>query len=211
MPGTKSASMSGVKRKRDPSTKERGETKSKSRRKSPSDDGEGEDIQSEIVQLEAQILESRKHYNNIATLLQRARQSDAEDEAPILAAVALCRVFSRLLVTGDMVKSKGMSEAELVIVSWLKERYRELCNVLLDDFLRSEHPPKQSVALTLVMRLVKEEAKSQKDYKIKNGPLPRLVDILLRLPLDDLNREEFAEKYLKQFDDIRYQTFQTIK
>ena len=203
--------MSGVKRKRDPSTKERGETKSKSRRKSPSDDGEGEDIQSEIVQLEAQILESRKHYNNIATLLQRARQSDAEDEAPILAAVALCRVFSRLLVTGDMVKSKGMSEAELVIVSWLKERYRELCNVLLDDFLRSEHPPKQSVALTLVMRLVKEEAKSQKDYKIKNGPLPRLVDILLRLPLDDLNREEFAEKYLKQFDDIRYQTFQTIK
>lgn len=203
--------MSGVKRKRDPSTKERGETKSKSRRKSPSDDGEGEDIQSEIVQLEAQILESRKHYNNIATLLQRAKQSDAEDEGPILAAVALCRVFSRLLVTGDMVKSKGMSEAELVIVSWLKERYRELCNVLLDDFLRSEHPPKQSVALTLVMRLVKEEAKSQKDYKIKNGPLPRLVDILLRLPLDDLNREEFAEKYLKQFDDIRYQTFQTIK
>ena len=211
MPGTKSASMSGVKRKRDPSTKERGETKSKSRRKSPSDDGEGEDIQSEIVQLEAQILESRKHYNNIATLLQRAKQSDAEDEGPILAAVALCRVFSRLLVTGDMVKSKGMSEAELVIVSWLKERYRVLCNVLLDDFLRSGHPPKQSVALTLVMRLVKEEAKSQKDYKIKNGPLPRLVDVLLRLPLDDLNREEFAEKYLKQFDDIRYQTFQTIK
>ncbi|RAR12970.1 nucleolar complex protein 4 [Stemphylium lycopersici] len=203
--------MSGVKRKRDPSTKERGQTKSKSRRKSPSDDGEGEHVQSEIVQLEAQILESRKHYNNIATLLQRAKQADAQDEGPILAAVALCRVFSRLLVTGDMAKSKGMSEAEGVVVSWLKERYRELCNVLLDDFLGSEHPPKQSVALTLVMRLVKEEAKSQKDYKIKNGPLPRLVNLLLRLPLDDLNRDEFAEKYLKQYDDIRYQTFQTIK
>ncbi|KNG44167.1 nucleolar complex protein 4 [Stemphylium lycopersici] len=203
--------MSGVKRKRDPSTKERGQTKSKSRRKSPSDDGEGEHVQSEIVQLEAQILESRKHYNNIATLLQRAKQADAQDEGPILAAVALCRVFSRLLVTGDMAKSKGMSEAEGVVVSWLKERYRELCNVLLDDFLGSEHPPKQSVALTLVMRLVKEEAKSQKDYKIKNGPLPRLVTLLLRLPLDDLNRDEFAEKYLKQYDDIRYQTFQTIK
>jgi U3 small nucleolar RNA-associated protein 19 len=212
MPGTKSAAVSGVKRKRDPSKPERGESKTKSRRKSPSPGSDdGEDIQSEIVQLEAQILESRRHYNNIATLLQRAKQPDTENEGPILAAVALCRVFSRLLATGDMVKSKGMSEAEGVIVSWLKERYRELCNVLLEDFLRSEHPPKQSVALTLLMRLVKEEAKSQKDYKVKNGPLPRLVGALLHLPLDDLNREEFAEKYLKQFDDIRYQTFQTIK
>ncbi|KAL6159869.1 Maturation and nuclear export of 40S ribosomal subunits interacting protein [Exserohilum turcicum] len=213
MPGTKAAAvtaMSGAKRKRDASKSDRGESKSKSRRKSSSSD-DGEDIQSEIVQLEAQILESRRHYNNIATLLQRAKQSDAENEGPILAAVALCRVFSRLLVTGDMVKSKGMSEAEGVIVSWLKERYRELCQVLLDDFLRSEHPPKQSVALTLLMRLAKEEAKSQKDYKLKHGILPRLVEVLLRLPLDDLNREEFAEKYLKQFDDIRYQTFQTIK
>ncbi|EUC50921.1 hypothetical protein COCMIDRAFT_31812 [Bipolaris oryzae ATCC 44560] len=209
MAGTKSTAMSGVKRKRDTSKPERSESKSKSRRKSSSEDGD--DLQSEIVQLEAQILESRKHYNNIATLLQRAKQSDAENEGPILAAVALCRVFSRLLVTGDMVKSKGMSEAEGVIVSWLKERYRELCNMLLDNFLRSEHPPKQSVALTLLMRLVKEEAKSQKDYKIKNGPLPRLIEVLLQLPLDDLNREEFAEKYIKQFDDIRYQTFQTIK
>jgi U3 small nucleolar RNA-associated protein 19 len=209
MPGTKSAAVSGVKRKRDPSKQERRESKSKSRRKSPSENGE--DIQSEIVQLEAQILESRRHYNNIATLLQLAKQPDAENEGPILAAVALCRVFSRLLATGDMVKSKGMGEAEAVVVSWLKERYRELLDVLLDNFLCSEQPPKQSVALTLVMRLVKEESKSQKDHTIKKGPLPRLIQVLLGLPQDDLNREEFAEKYFKQFDDVRYQTFQSIK
>jgi U3 small nucleolar RNA-associated protein 19 len=201
--------MAGVKRKRDPSKPERHESKSKSRRKSPSEDTE--DTQSQIVQLEAQIIESRKHYNNIATLLQLAKRPEAENEGSILAAVALCRVFSRLLVAGDMVKSKGMGEAEAVVVSWLKERYRELLDVLLDNFLRSDHPAKQSVALTLVMRLVKEEAKTQKDYKLKNGPLPRLIQVLLSLPVDDLNREEFVEKYLKQFDDIRYQTFQTIK
>ncbi|EFQ96020.1 hypothetical protein PTT_03620 [Pyrenophora teres f. teres 0-1] len=201
--------MSGVKRKRDPSKPERSESKSKSknRRKSPSDDGE--DIQSEILQLEAQIVESRKHYNNIATLIKLAKQP--EDDGPILAAVALCRVFARLLVSGDMVKSKGMSEAEGVVVSWLKERYKELCTTLLEDFLRSEHPPKQSVALTLVMRLVKEEAKSQRDYKLKNGLLPQLIWVLLSLPEDDMTREEFAEKYFKQFDDIRYLTFQKIK
>ncbi|KAF1946233.1 nucleolar complex protein 4 [Clathrospora elynae] len=215
MSGTTSASLAGVKRKRDPSKPERRGSKSKSRRKSPSEDGDdgddGNDVQAHIVQLEAQILESRRHYNNIATLLKLANQPEAENEGPILAAVALCRVFSRLLVAGDMVKSKGMGEAEEVIVSWLKERYRELLDVLLDNFLRSEQPPKQSVALTLVMRLVKEESQARKDFNIKNGPLSRLIQVLLSLPVDDINREEFAEKYFKQFDDIRYYTFQTIK
>jgi U3 small nucleolar RNA-associated protein 19 len=209
MPGKTTASHSGVKRKRDPSKPERRESKSKSRRKSPSEDGD--DPQADILQLEAQILESRKHYNNIATLLQLARQSDAENEAPILAVVALCRVFSRLLATGDMVKSKGMGEAEAVIASWLKERYKEYLDVLLKDFLQSDHPPKQSVALTLLMRVVQEESKADKSYNVKNGPLLKLVETLLFLPADDQNREEFAEKYFKQFDDIRYYTFQTIK
>jgi U3 small nucleolar RNA-associated protein 19 len=209
MAGTKSAGLAGVKRKRDPSKPERRESKAKSRRKSPSEDGE--DTQSEILQLEAQILESRRHYNNIATLLQHANRPGAEIEGPILAAVALVRVFSRLLVTGDMVKSKGMGEAEAMIVAWLKARYQELLNVLLDNFLRSEHPPKQSVALTLVMRMVKEEATAQKGYQLKSSPLSRLLQVLLSLPEDDLNREEFAEKYFKLFDDIRYQTFKTIK
>jgi U3 small nucleolar RNA-associated protein 19 len=214
MAGTKSASLAGVKRKRDPSKPERRESKTKSRRKSPSEsEGSegGEDIQSEIALLEAQILESRRHYNNVATLVRHAKRSDAGVEGSILAAVALVRVFSRLLATGDMARSKGMGEAEATIVAWLKARYQELLDVLLDGFLRSEHPPKQSVALTLVMRLVKAETKSQKDCRLKSSPLPRLIQVLLSLPQDDLNREEYAKKYFNQFDDIRYQTFTTIK
>jgi U3 small nucleolar RNA-associated protein 19 len=209
MSGKTSTSNVGVKRKRDPSKPERRESKTKSRRKSPSEDGN--DTQAEILQLETQILESRKHYNNIATLLQLARQPEAENEAPILAVVALCRVFSRLLATGDMVKSKGMGEAEALIVSWLKGRYQEYKDVLLNNFLRSEALPKQSVALTLLMRLVKVEATAQKDHNVKNGPLPRLIEALLLLPLDDPNRDEFADKYFKQFDDIRFHTFETVR
>jgi len=209
MSGKTTNSHAGVKRKRDPSKPERREPKTKSRRKSPSEDGD--DVQAEILQLETQILESRKHYNNIATLLQLARPSEADNEAPILAVVALCRVFSRLLATGDMVKSKGMPETEAVIVSWLKGRYQEYKDALLNGFLRSEAPPKQSVALTLLMRLVKVEATAQKDNNVKNGPLPRLIEALLQLPLDDPNRDEFAEKYFKIFDDVRFHAFQTIK
>ncbi|KAJ4992052.1 cbf mak21 family protein [Stagonosporopsis vannaccii] len=208
MPGTKTAAASGVKRKRDPAKAERREAKSKKRQKSPASD-DGDDVQAHVLQLEAQILESRRHYNNIATLLQLSKKQD--NDAPVLAAVALCRVFARLLAAGDMAKSKGMGEAEATVVAWLKERYREFLDTLLQNFLRSDRPAKQSVALTLLMRLVKEESKATADYNLKNGPLSRLVEALLFLPQDDANRDEFAEKYFKSFDDVRFHTFKTIK
>ncbi|KAJ4383035.1 Maturation and nuclear export of 40S ribosomal subunits interacting protein [Didymella sp. IMI 355093] len=208
MPGTKTAAPSGVKRKRDPAKAERREAKSKKRQKSPASN-DGDDVQAEILQLEAQILESRRHYNNIATLLQLSKQP--HDDAPVLAAVALCRVFSRLHAAGDMVKSKGMGEAEATVVAWLKERYREFLDTLLQSFLRSDSPAKQSVALTLLMRLVKEESKATNDYNLKTGPLSRLIEALLFLPEHDANRDEFAEKYFKHFDDVRFHTFKTIK
>ncbi|MBE1615997.1 hypothetical protein IDF54_14165, partial [Flavobacterium sp. SaA2.13] len=35
-------------------------------------------------------------------------------------------------------------------------------------------------------------------------------EALLFLPADDANRDEFAEKYFKHFDDVRFHTFKTI-
>lgn len=209
MSSVKSASLAGVKRKRKSGEPERRATKPKSRPQPASD--EDEDPQEEILRLEAQITESRKHYNNIATLLKLAKAPEPENEGAVLAAVALCRVFTRLLSTGDMVKNKRMIEAETMIVTWLKQRYQEYIEVLLSDFLGSEHPPKQSVALTLLLRLVKEESKAQKDFNIKNSPLNRTVEALLLLPEEDGSRAEFAEKFFGTYDDIRYSTFRSIK
>jgi U3 small nucleolar RNA-associated protein 19 len=207
MSGTKSAAVAGSKRKRESSKPERRHTKSKAPRASSE---EGEDPQDEIARLESQVLESRKHYNNIATLLQLSRHPDHKNETSILAAVASCRVFTRLLASGDMVKGKGISQSEALIVSWLKERYREYITVLVDVFMRSEHASKQSVALTLLMRLVKEESK-QKDYNWRKTPLSQIVETVLLLPSDDATRDEFADKYFTKFDDIRFHTFQTIQ
>jgi U3 small nucleolar RNA-associated protein 19 len=208
MSGTKAASLAGVKRKREAGKEGRSKSRTKSRRQSHSE--EAEDPQATILQLEAQIVESRRHYNNIASLLQLVKQHDTQNETAVLAAVALCRVFSRLIAARDMVKSKGMPESEVVIVQWLKERYREYQDFLLEQYLRSENAPTQSVGLTLVMRLVKEESKGQKEYNWKHGPLSKLVEILLHLPEQGGVLEEYAEKYFKPFDDIRFYTFQAV-
>ncbi|KAF2271958.1 CBF-domain-containing protein [Westerdykella ornata] len=208
MAGVKAATQAGVKRKRESGKEERSKSKVKARRQSSSD--EVDDPQATILQLEAQIVESRRHYNNIVTLIQLARKHETENDSAVLAAVALCRVFSRLLSAGDMVKSKGMPESEVVIVQWLKERYREYQEMLLGDYLRSDNPPTQSVGLTLLMRLVKEESKGQREYNWKHGHLPRLVEMLLHLPEQGGVLDEFAEKYFRPFDDVRFYTFQTV-
>lgn len=208
MSGTKAANVAGVKRKRDTVKPERHQLKSKTRRTSPS--SEADDPQATISRLGDQVFESRKNLNNIATLIKLAEQHDTTHETAILAAVTLCKVFSKLLAGGDMVKSKGMPESEVVIVQWLKERYRAYIDMLLDQYLRNGEASTQSVGLTLVMRLVRNESESQGEYNWKHGPLPRIVETILFLPTQDTTREEFAEKYFKIFDDIRFYTFQTI-
>jgi U3 small nucleolar RNA-associated protein 19 len=208
MAGVKATNMAGTKRKREVGKEEGTKSKTKTRRRSAS--SEAEDPQATILALEAQIVESRRHYNNIATLFQLARQHDTQNESAVLASVTLCRVFSRLLSAGDMVKSKGMPESEVVIVQWLKERFREYQNLLLEQYLRSENASTQSVGLTLLMRLVKQESKGQKEYNWKHGPLSRLVETLLHLPEQGGVLDEYAEKYFKPFDDIRFYTFQSI-
>lgn len=197
-------SESGRKRKRESQHKQ---SRPKARRTSPSP--EGPDIQTVILELETQVAESRKHYNNLANLLLLSKQPDSEANTAILASVSLCRAFSRLLSSGDMEKRKGMSETEVVVIQWLKDRYQEFLRVLLES-LHSQNPAKQSTALTLLMRMAKEEAKTRKDYNWKDGSMYRIVEKLLLLPEDDPTKDEFAAKYLTQFDDIRFYTFQSI-
>lgn len=56
-------------------------------------------IQDEILGLEEKILESQSNYNSIQTLLNFLRVSSVpDDNRDVLAAVALCRVFCRLMV-----------------------------------------------------------------------------------------------------------------
>jgi U3 small nucleolar RNA-associated protein 19 len=91
----------------------------------------GDNTQSRIFQLESQISESRRHYNNIATLLSISQGSDKQNENDIAAAVSLCRVFCRLMVNGNILVTKRSADAEAMIVQWLEERYDDYLEVLL--------------------------------------------------------------------------------
>ncbi|KAK7520134.1 CBF/Mak21 family-domain-containing protein [Phyllosticta citriasiana] len=207
--------LAGNKRKREGEKAARKTKKSKSKSKPTTTTiANGDDLESRILELEAQITESRRHYNNIVELITIAKgidaKRDAEDDTPNLAMVALCRVFCRLLATGSMKKSKGLPESELMIVQWLRQRYQEFTDYLLSRLNCND--ALESLSLQLAMRLVKEEVRGQTghgDDAWKQGLFQRIVREALS-GKDSTTMDEFREKFADEYTDVRFYTLHAI-
>lgn len=175
-------------------------------------DGDVADAHSRIVQLEKEILESRRHYNNITTLISLAQEGDAEDaEVAVVAAVSLCRVFIRLLAAGGLTKKKGASEKEETVVRWLRERLSEYRRVLTSML---EQEQSALTAATLSMRLLKAEAQylnGTGECSFPGRSFSEFLAGLMRPEVDDSVRAEFVEKFVDEYDDIRFYTFRTLR
>lgn len=182
------------------------------RARSESSNDEGEDPQAEILLLETAVLESRKNYNNIPTLINIAREIHQDEERALLAVVSLCRVFIRLLSAGNLRRKKGLSEKEVTVVHWLRDRLAEYHDVVLSLFSQEGSA---ATALTLAMRLLKAEGQnpqSDKDeYNFPKAFLRDIVGALCRSEVDSEVRQEYVEKFVDEFEDIRFYTFKAVQ
>ena len=129
-----------ITKKRKSSTKENGITSKRRVVAEPQGKDTDADTPTEILQLEDQISESRKYYNNIAILLSKL---NIEGKKPNLTvAVSLCRVFCRLISGGSLSETNRAAQNEKIIVAWLKERCQEYERALL-VILRQGDPSSQ--------------------------------------------------------------------
>jgi U3 small nucleolar RNA-associated protein 19 len=119
MPAPTVGATSSKKRK---SLKESGVPSSKRRAVAEDDSA---DVMAGVLQLEEQISESRKHYNNIAKLISMLNVDENATNPNLAIAVSLCRVFSRLIAGGDLIETNRAAENEKIIAAWLRERCRE--------------------------------------------------------------------------------------
>lgn len=210
MPGTTvdAGDKSAAKRKR----QDKGD-QSKKRRKSGGaddvDENENDQLQ-QIPILESQILESRKHFNNIPTLLEYAENRSEDPKTARAALEALCRVFIQLLALGSLVKKKELSEKDATVVSWLRAQLLEYERVLISMF---ESKFLGLKALLLAMALLKAEAlhlDGQDEVSFPRTFFSNIISGLFMSAREQL-REEFSVKFVTEFDDIRFYTFQGIK
>ncbi|KAI1106996.1 nucleolar complex protein [Jackrogersella minutella] len=185
--------------------------KASKRAKAESNDSEGEhDPQAEILLLENAILESKKNYNNITTLLQIAQKDDDDNDSTQLAMVSLCRVFLRLLASGNLARREGQSEKDIVVVQWLRKRLGDYKQIVLSTLGQEDSA---SIALTLAMRILKAEGQYMNDKDETTFPkvfLREIVGALVQAGSEDV-RQEFCEKYLGEYADIRFYTFKALK
>jgi U3 small nucleolar RNA-associated protein 19 len=202
MPAAVKSATGAPKRKR--STTEKRISK---RIRSDSSDEE-EDVQAQILLLENEVFESKKHYNNIAKLIKILKNNDSEE--CIVAAISLCRTFTRLMASGDMVRNNKTSEKEAVVVQWLKERYAEYKQAIL-VLLQQEGAG--STILTLAMRTLKSEGTHLRNGQDYCFPAPFLTDLLRAILQADGGSsvaKEFSEKFVEEHDDVRYYTFESL-
>lgn len=170
----------------------------------------------EILLLENQILQSRRYYNSITTLLGYVKELDpqnAENQKSIMAAVALCRVFCRLIALGNMSKSRELSEDETLVVQWLLERFQEYQSALL-FMLASRTPSISTTALTLLMQLIKEgdvQLNVNVDAIWCDGVFPTILQMLVNLKTIDDARAAFVDEYFVKYDDVRYHSLTRLR
>ncbi|OAX83068.1 hypothetical protein ACJ72_02572 [Emergomyces africanus] len=202
MPGLLGGARISKKRKKDAS--EPTEQSSK-RRAVAEDDNDGD--KNRIQVLEDQIAESRKYYNNIVTLLSLFITEDAAKSPNLTAALSLCRVFCRLMAGGQFNKPKGANEQDLILVAWLKERYQEYQQSLI-TVLKKTEPPAQIAALSLCMRLIKEQsANGGAGAEIsvwKGGYFKDLIAALIEAQDGERVRSEFIAKFLNEYHDVAF-------
>jgi U3 small nucleolar RNA-associated protein 19 len=201
MPGAVGDTSHSAKRKRVSSD----EKSSKLARSESSD----EDDQAQILLLESEIFESRKNYNNVAKLIKILNTKDGDDS--VVAAISLCRVFMRFMISGELEKKKGSTEKDLVVIKWLGERYSEYKTALL-TLLGEESIG--NTALELCMRLLRTEGerlRNGQDYNFPTVFLTQIVQVLLKPETKENARKEFSEKFVEEYDDIRFYTFEAIE
>lgn len=206
------ATTSGLESRRKRKRKDETSQASKKSRTAVVDTPQEVDFQDQALQLEEEILESQTNYNSIHTLLRHLQENNGADDEDVIAAVALCRVFCRLMAGGNLSKLRESSANEATIVQWLRERLYDYEKELLRMF-RNESIGKQSTALTIVMRLVKEKASylnQSEDAFWQNGLFRQLVQTLIEEEVAEETRSEFVEKYVEKYDDVRYYTFASL-
>lgn len=206
MPG-KTSGASAVKRKRSTETKAAPKKRARSESSDESDENGAAD---EILRLQESILESKKNYNNIPKLISIAKSYQDDTDLGALASVALTKVFMNFLVSGLLVKKKGQAEKEAVITQWLRDRYFEYKDVLLEFIVEDELA---LPALAIAMKLVKSEAQYLAESEENNFPhiwLQQIMEALLKSSSDEA-RGEFVENFLSEYDDIRFYALKAIK
>ncbi|QIW97959.1 hypothetical protein AMS68_003477 [Peltaster fructicola] len=161
---------------------------------------EGGDVKSRILQCEQDSLSAEKRHDALTELTTIINDGTQKTTAVVLAAVTLCRTFCRLIASEEIQQSRSqLKNFTQTLISWIGDPDATL----------------ENAAVTLLMRIVKEEVlqdsvRAEQAWRATSN-FANLVKALLTTSEAEGGRAIFVEKYVEEFDDVRYHTLVAIK
>lgn len=126
---------------------------------------------------------------------------------------SLNRVFTTLLMNGDLKKLKNVDEtsAKAKVQIWLREQYFDYINYL-KSLLASDEPGLQLPALNILLNMLKSESENfmntSGSYHFSNDVYGPIVKAIIINPnFNEHLKKELVDKYLNVYDDLRHYFF----
>ncbi|KAI6246815.1 Nucleolar complex protein 4 [Erysiphe necator] len=169
-----------------------------------------DDAQAQILLLENAIFESKKNYNNIAILIKALDSDDKVNKNLSVVIISLCRIFSKLMISGNLTKRHASSEKEAVVNKWLKEQYSKYKKKLI-FFLGKGYS--RTTILALCMQLLRIEGQYLRvgeKYTFPTAFLMLILQTILSNQCDKIIRDQFCQEFIQKYTDIRYYTLEAI-
>lgn len=158
-----------------------------------------------IANLEQEIHASQRHWNNIAILIDLARQEQASKRAVLPATTALCHVFSRFFMEGRLGNTKGPSARnrdQYELKRWLQDRLEDYLRVLW-KLMKENTEDYQSLGMALTMELASRQLQNDSpDGSGSRTVFGQLVRLVLRHRSQERLCDQFVDVYVQQFDDV---------
>jgi U3 small nucleolar RNA-associated protein 19 len=184
------------------------------KRKRPSTDSfvehESSRQDEEIQRLESKATLSPKYYNNIATVLSIIRDAGTNYRPDGGATLALCRIFTRLFVSGQFRNTKTHTQEEFLVQKWLEEKYSEFIAFLLEALDRRSLID-SNLAMTILMKLIQCEVCCQGHHMWATGLFSHVFRTIFKQPSQlDAAKGIFINEYFLKYDDVRLNSLQLL-
>ncbi|KAL8798008.1 MAG: hypothetical protein Q9182_007038 [Xanthomendoza sp. 2 TL-2023] len=181
------------------------------------EDAEYATMEENILLLESQILKSQMDYNSIPTLRDFCG-SEHPSRRRMLAVGALFRIFCRFISLGKLslspahVEVQGnvdLSDSETVVIYWLRRAFDDYKEKLRNILLASScSVDEQRSTLVLLMRLQQHQSDflGEHFWESDNYSFESLIVTIVDPECQESIRQEFVEKYVRPYDDVRFWT-----
>jgi len=186
------------KRKRDD---DQPQTEVHKRRAVPTGQGSSHDIE----QLEKRIVENpSKNRKDVETLIRTIDLSDSGSKINLKAAIALCKVFSRLVASGTLTKNGHDNEQSHELSGWYVQQYG-IYRMALMKLLRSVSASQRLPVVHLCWRVLEQDAELLHHLVWDSDSMFRpLLAAVIEMPDGADIRETYVGEYMNACHDCCY-------